>query len=253
VQNAAAGRPAIHLDPQTSGGVRISRSEMAPGSSSIAIGGETWSARGVDLKTLIATVYEVDLRRVEVDNQNPAADARFDVTAAMPSDESWDSIQRRLLAAIEKRFNLDIERQTRTVDVYVLTAPFGPGPQLRVHRVSRPFARAGGGLLQAVSFEGSQPDEEEDAQRISYTGKQCSGVAAGGISATAVTIAEFRRTLEPDLDLPLVDETGLAGGYDFRIAAYRDKQELFQLMREQLGIAVTATQRNETVLAVRAR
>jgi hypothetical protein len=49
-----------------------------------------------------------------------------------------------------------------------------------------------------------------------------------------------------------VDDTNLTGSYDFRIGSYRDQQELFKLMQEQLGLAVVPAQRKVIVLAVRA-
>jgi uncharacterized protein (TIGR03435 family) len=92
----------------------------------------------------------------------------------------------------------------------------------------------------------------QDESRISYAGKECSGVAAGGISASAATIPDFRRTLEPELDRLLVDDTHLTGSYDFQIGTYRSQQELFELLRAQLGIVAAPTHRSVTVLAVRA-
>jgi uncharacterized protein (TIGR03435 family) len=92
----------------------------------------------------------------------------------------------------------------------------------------------------------------DDMQQITFIGKECSGVSSGaGITMSAETIAEFRRTLEPDMDRLLIDETGLAGNFDFAIGGYANRNELFKLMREQLGIVVTAAERKVDVLAVR--
>jgi uncharacterized protein (TIGR03435 family) len=82
-------------------------------------------------------------------------------------------------------------------------------------------------------------------------GKDCSGVNSGGITVEGGTIAEFRRTLEPDLDRVLVDETKLHGSYDFKIGMYANQTQLFELMRVGLGLVVTPEQRKVTVLAVR--
>jgi uncharacterized protein (TIGR03435 family) len=91
----------------------------------------------------------------------------------------------------------------------------------------------------------------DDAEQITYVGKDCSGVSSGGIAVSAGTIADFTHTLEPDLDRVLVDETKLAGSYDFQIGNYTNEQELFKLLHDQLGLVVTPAQRKVTVLAVR--
>jgi uncharacterized protein (TIGR03435 family) len=117
------------------------------------------------------------------------------------------------------------------------------------------------GLLKRVSLDESSADESgaglgpeaDDLQRITYLGKECAGVVTiNGIVAAAESISEFGRTLEPNLDRLLVDDTNLTGSYDFRIGSYRDQQELFKLMQEQLGLAVVPAQRKVIVLAVRA-
>jgi uncharacterized protein (TIGR03435 family) len=99
----------------------------------------------------------------------------------------------------------------------------------------------------------SADETSDDAQQITFLGKDCNGVSSGGITASAETLGEFRRTLEPDLDRLLLDETGLEGSYDFQIGNYRNQQELFQLLREQLGIAVMPERREVSVLTVRPR
>jgi uncharacterized protein (TIGR03435 family) len=220
---------------------------MALGSTSLEIGEALWSARGFDLKTLIAQIYDVDVRRVDFPDE-AAASARYDVSLNLTDEDSQDAIQRRLRDAIEKKFSLAIAAQSRAMDVYVLTAPNGAGPALHPHRASvQPTS--GNPLLKLTSLEGSD-SAADDAQQITYVGKDCSGVGAGGIAATAASIAEFRRTLEPDLDRLLVDDTHLAGSYDFKIGNYSNQRELFRLLRDQLVAA--PAQRIVTVVAVRA-
>jgi uncharacterized protein (TIGR03435 family) len=230
-------------------GVQIALSRMAPGSTSLESGADRWSARGFDLKTLIAQVWDVDARRVDLSDA-AGASARYDVTLALPEEQSWDVTQRLLEEAIEKKFRLTIAPESRLMNVYVLTAPNGPGPALHPHGASAGLT-AGNSLMKLASFDGSE-SATDDAQQITYVGKDCSGVAASGIAGTAASIAEFRRTLEPDLDRVLVDETKLGGSYDFRIGNYSNQQELFQLLRDQLGLVVAAQQREVVVLAARA-
>jgi uncharacterized protein (TIGR03435 family) len=215
---------------------------MAAGSTSMESGADYWSARGFDLETLIAQVYDVDARRVDFPDVDTAS-ARYDVTLRLQQEASAEEMQQLLEDALEKRFGLVIAPESREMQVYVLTAPNGPGPGLRRHAaaVRRASMEKGAG----------DGDPSEDERRIAFAGKECSGVAAGGITATAETIAEFRRTLEPGLDRLLVDDTRLAGSYDFEIGEYRSQSELFALLRERLGLVMVEARRKVTVLVVR--
>ena len=235
--NAAAQSPAQNAPP-----AHIAPSTMPPGSSSLETGNDTWAARGFDLKTLIAQIYDVDPRRVDLpgDTSTPA---RFDLTLNLPQDVDADTIQRLLAEALEKEFHIAITPATRPTDVYAITAPSGPGPSLHPHVPTRPAG------IRRTAIDSAEP-APADAQQITYIGRQCPGISAGGISATAETIPDLRRTLEPILDRLLVDETRLTGSFDFAIGAYSNQQQLFNLLRSQLGLAVAPVRRNITVLAV---
>jgi uncharacterized protein (TIGR03435 family) len=221
---------------------------MKAGSTSIDIASDHWVARGYDLKTLISQMFDVDARRIDfADDGSP--DARWDVTLQLPREVDQDMMQYMLQGALEQKFRLKIAAETKTMDVYVLTAPNGPGAALHRHGAA---GRAGlATLVAAGSVEGSDDAASDDAGQITYFGKNCSGVSSGGIAASAGTMGDFRRTLEPDLDRLLVDETHLAGSYDFKIGNYANENELFKLMHDELGIAVTPAQRKVTVLTVK--
>jgi hypothetical protein len=57
--------------------------------------------------------------------------------------------------------------------------------------------------------------------------------------------------MEHGLDRVLLDETNLAGTFDVQLGAYRSKEELFQLLRDQLGLVVRPAERKVTVVKVR--
>jgi uncharacterized protein (TIGR03435 family) len=215
---------------------------MGANSTSIDVGGDHWIARGFDLKTLIAQVYDVDVRRVDIAD-SVAGDAKYDLSLTLPREVDEVAMQRMLEDALERKFGVSIAAESRALEVYVLTAPDGAGAGLHRHR-------AGG--LTLVAQDSADP-ASEDAEQITFLGKKCEGVSSGGITASAGTLGEFRRTLEPDLDRLLIDETGLQGSYDFAIGKYGNQQELFQLLRDELGIVVTPERRDVTVLAVRPR
>ena len=229
--------------------VHITPTTMQAENTSIETGGDTWSARGYDLKTLIAQVYDVDVRRIELPD-NGMADSRYDMTVWLPVEVDADVMQRLLEDALEKKFKVSIRPESRAMDVYVLSAPNGAGAGLHPHT----FAAEEAGLRKLVADDSASQAGEmggDSAGRITYMGKDCSGVSSGGITVEGGTLADFRRTLEPDLDRVLLDETNLDGSYDFRIANYANKDELFKLLQDQLGLVVTKEQRSVTVLSVR--
>ena len=78
------------------------------------------------------------------------------------------------------------------------------------------------------------------------------GITVGSISVSGGTIEDFCRQLETGLDRKVVDETHLTGHYDFEVArGDRTRDEFFDMLREQLGLAVTPEQRDVTMLVVR--
>jgi uncharacterized protein (TIGR03435 family) len=223
--------------------VHIAPTSMKPGSTSIETGADTWKARGFDVKTLLAQIYDIDVRRVDLPDDGNA-DARYDLTVSLPHEVEQDEMQHLLVSALEKKFGWTVSEESKALDVYVMSAPTGPGSELHRHlSAHRSVAK-----LVAAS---SDDDAMDDAEQITYVGKDCSGVSSGGIAVSAGTIADFTHTLEPDLDRVLVDETKLAGSYDFQIGNYTNEQELFKLLHDQLGLVVTPAQRKVTVLAVR--
>jgi len=260
-QMPAAAQPAVALKTLTSAGtpakfqpvlgairidsvnvpfeVKIEPSALASDSSSIEAGADHWAARGYDLKSVIAELFAMDARLVDVPD-DLATNIRYDVSLSAPVELDQDSMQQILIKALNERFGVTIRPETRTMDVYVLTAPDGPASGLKRHVFPRRHGlkRVAGG------------DEEEAGGRITYMGQNCSGMNSGGITVEGGTIADFRRTLEPDLDRVLVDETGLRGSYDFRIGLYANQRQLFELMHVALGLVVTPEQRTVTVLSV---
>ena len=220
--------------------VRIDPSALDSDSSSIEVGGDHFEARGYDLKSVIAELFEMDARLVDVPEEL-ATNVRYDVSLSAPVELDQDSMQQILIHALNERFGVTIKPEKRTMDVYVLTAPDGPASGLNRHV----FPRRNG--LKRVA---ASDDADEAGGRITYMGKDCSGVNSGGITVEGGTIADFRRTLEPDLDRVLVDETGLRGSYDFRIGLYANQRQLFELMHAALGLVVTPEQRTVTVLSV---
>ena len=237
-------RRAVHADHSALPyQVHLDASTLKAGSTSIAIGSDSWSAQGYDLRALIAQVYNVDARRIDLP-EGFGAGARYDLSVDLAADVDPATMQQVLGDAIQKKFGVTIQPESRPMEVYVLTAPNGPGAAM--HRHSFAAQRGRKSLVADGDAEGG-----DGLERITYMGKDCSGVSSGGIDVSGGSMSEFRRTLEPDLDRVLLDETHLAGSYDFKIANYSNQDELFKLLHDQLGLEVVRAERNVTVVTVR--
>jgi uncharacterized protein (TIGR03435 family) len=222
--------------------VHIAPTSLPEGSSSIETGGDSWAAKGYDLRTLIAQIFDVDVRRIDFPNEAVASE-RFDIAVSLPVEVNESTMQHLLADAIQKRFGLHIAPVSEAMNVYVLTAPNGPSTAMKRHVTKISAAEIAG-------FSGA--DADGDAGKITVFGQDCTDKGSNaGISVEASTMSDFRRTLEGDLDRVVLDETHLAGSFDFTVGNYTSQQQLFQLLHDQLGLVVTPMERNVTVLAVR--
>jgi uncharacterized protein (TIGR03435 family) len=118
------------------------------------------------------------------------------------------------------------------VRALVLTAPDGAAAGLRKASVRR-------AALDAVPME------------VTVSGQMCPGVTSTEITAHAANMGALASALEDSLSRPVIDETGLAGRYDFHVPEAHSQEELFRLMESELGIAITETERQVEVLTVR--
>jgi uncharacterized protein (TIGR03435 family) len=200
---------------------------MPAGSVSLRIGGDSWVALGFDLKSLLAEIYEFDPRRIEF-TDSKLADTRYDVNLTTSTEMGADDLQKLAVKALESKLGLSFAHESRAIDVYVLTAPSGTGAAMRPH--------VGGDGTEQFDFEA----------------RHCAGIASGGgIKASNGSMQEFSRQLEPDLDRLLIDETHIAGGFDFSVGAYASQESLFKLLHDQLGLVVVPARRNVSMVVVR--
>jgi uncharacterized protein (TIGR03435 family) len=225
--HVAVRHPAKIEQPAATPEAQIVPTTMPAGQTSIEIDSDRWTARGYNLTMLISQIYGIELKRIDVaDNFDP--NARYDLTLSLPRDMDDAAMQQTLSDALQKKFNIRITPETRAMEVYVMSAPSGPGSQLHRHG-----------------------DAADDAGQITYSGKDCPGVSSHTIQASATTISDFGRALEQDLNAVLVDETKLPGSYDFKLCNYSNTNELLTMLHDQLGLVVKPLERRVTVLKVR--
>lgn len=149
-------------------------------------------------------------------------DGRFDFIVKTPAKEN--EVARHLMRqAVETTFGLTINRESRVMDVYLLTA----GNPVLEHLT--PTASTGG------SYTSSGP---------------------GKIQGINITLERLAWSLENLLQKPVLDETNLTDRYDFELkweAKEReqpDPERLAKAMREQLGLELTPARRPVEVLVV---
>ena len=186
----------------------------------------------------------MDESRIDVP---PALDdgSRYDFVLVLPNPEGWATIENLVQQAIQKHFRLVIARETRSMDVYVVTAPNG----VKAGKLLEP---GGGGVM--TSFRDFQVDTRirplpamRELLREAFSSGQC------GVFGSGTTIADFCKGLEQNLGRLFVDETGLTGIYD-RLELRADDlrfEDVLQALRDQLGLVATRERRDVTMLVVR--
>lgn len=212
-------------------------------------GDDFWSFQGLDLKDVLTLLYDTTPVRIQL----PAAlddGKRYDIAMVLPRPESKASIYNRILRGIEEHFQITLAHDERLMDVYVVTAGDGRPPAAK----ARPddgaaFSRS------STSSVGFQVTLTGSGGGIDELGKMKTvGLADIRSISLEGTVDDFCRTLEQQLDRPVVNETGLEGEFAFRVKAGKGAQNDFlERVREQLHLSVAPAQRRVQVVAVKAR
>jgi hypothetical protein len=86
-------------------------------------GGDSWqSFQGYELRAIISELYSITPIRIEL----PASledGRRYDFSLVLPQAESRERMYERFRLAVQDYFHLTATRQSRMMDVYVVTAP----------------------------------------------------------------------------------------------------------------------------------
>ena len=159
---------------------------------------------------------------------------RYDISAKAPGPAGDVELRKMLQALLSERFQLSVREESRQLPVYVMTVA-------QVRAELKPAA-------------GSAPATMRPGQ--------------GALEFRNTSMAEFAESLANrplTVDRPVVDKTGLAGGYDFSLkfadsvdglkSALEDVdrgigQSLFSVIREQLGLKLEAQKSALPVLVI---
>ena len=164
--------------------------------------------------------------------------ARYEVLAKIPSGATAEQVNIMLQNLLAERFELKLHHETRTLQVYTLTVDKN-GPKMQPASDATAIKQAAPGAPIVPDREGyvPLPSGQTGVIGISKDGH----VRLTGYHATMAQLIPFL----PDLDHPLVDETGLTGEYNFRLdfasarGAAPDTDpapSIFSALPEQLGL-----------------
>lgn len=192
----------------------------------IAIEGQT-------VNHLLLFAYGVHPKQI-VDGPSWFATDRYDIDGVPdvegePSLKQWQGIVKKLLA---ERFQLSFHQEKRELAVYAITVAKG-GPK----------------LTRSKGDPNRLGEENDDSHRGQTTMK-----------VTNMSMAAFTLIMQAFVDRPVVDQSGLAGRWDFQLTWTRDESRvpadanaapgLFTAIQEQLGLKLDATRAPADVFAI---
>jgi uncharacterized protein (TIGR03435 family) len=217
---AYAQSPEVTISPSTFKG-EPSSGTMQPNS---------FAARGFTLQQMVARLYKVTQSRVVM----PASldsKQRYDFALITPGPEDDAALDGRIEQAIRSRFGIAIGREKRLEDVYVMTAPHGPSPGMKM----LPAAK----VLPA-------PSSSSESSGVTVT--------TTSISANNAAMEDISQMLEQHLQRIVLDESGLNGRYEFEIKGIaRGADSFLRALHDQLGLDLTPARREIEMVIVTAR
>ncbi|WP_158821069.1 TIGR03435 family protein [Granulicella sp. S156] len=206
-----------------------------------------WITQGYELQGLVGMLYDYAATRIEFEDPE-LAQQRYDVALVLPNEEDEAAMKESIRIALQRELGLLITRDVRRRDVYIVTAPHGPGPKLRESRDMGGFT-ATHSLVTVLS--GKSAPTREDIEQLQLSKRANEGIAVDSISISSGTITEFCSTLEQSLDRPVVDESQLQGRYSFELRREKlSRDQFFERIQKELGLLVSPGEREVAMLIV---
>lgn len=163
-----------------------------------APGGERYVASGVTLRLMITVAYRIKDSQV-IGGPPWAANDRYDMNAKAERPSTVEELHLMLQDLLADRFKLQFHRETKQLPVYALALDKGGPAKLQPHD-----AQSAGDPWIDVAF--TNPGEP---------GATISAPSKMSWHATTAPMEYFAWRLSLMLDRPVIDQTGLKGGYDF--------------------------------------
>lgn len=191
-------------------------------------GGQTYVATNVPVMLIIRLMYHLNNSQIS-GGPDWLSTGLYDIEAKADGPHSLDDLHVMFQHLLEDRFKLQYHKETKILPSYVLTEEKS-GPKLT---------------------ENHSPENFDIPIR---------NLAFGSIQATHSSMSYFSWFLSQNLNKPVVDQTGLAGFYDFKLnwtpelppgVAERAAEEgrtlptangpdIFTALREQLGLRLAS-------------
>ena len=215
--------------------------------------GGRYIATNVPLGMLIRNAFELQESQL-AGLPDWAASERFDITAKAeqdiaPTTQKPSPIQLMLQSLLQERFGFKAHTETRDLpgDALVVARSDGKlGPQMKQSNVDC------AALAAARRAGGSPPPPLAPGER-----RPCSmRMGRGTLTAGSMTMANLAGTLSSAVQRMVVDQTGLAGGFDFDLTYSMEQSadasgpSIFTAVQEQLGLKLDAVRLPTEVLVI---
>jgi uncharacterized protein (TIGR03435 family) len=194
-----------------------------------------------ELEPMVAYAYHVERGYpLEGDLSLPDGWNWYDVDAKVAGSPSDDEIRLMFQTLLEVRFKLKVHRETKELPVYSLTRT-KKGPKLKEWTESAPPQRIiGRAVPDGIVANFSSPEDPHH------------------IVGRKVPIAKLASYLTRTLQIPVTDETNLAGDFDFELTwdsdapplAPPDPALVAAVLQEQLGLKLEKVKRPVEILVV---
>jgi uncharacterized protein (TIGR03435 family) len=167
------------------------------------------------LKDLVQNAYGV--KDYQVTGADWMSTQRFEISAKIPDGASKDQAPEMLQTLLKERFKLTVHSEKKDHPVYALVVGKS-GAKLKAAEVD-PDAAAPGDPGKAPS----PPAGPGGGRGGGGRGMNMQMTPNGGhVEAKAVTVAAFAEMISRFLDRPVVDQTAIAGDYDFAVDISQD-------------------------------
>jgi uncharacterized protein (TIGR03435 family) len=199
--------------------------------SSNGINGATYRAVAITLMDLVTDAYGI--QEMQVSGEPGWADSdHYDIEAKAGGDGAltWDRARPMLQSMLAERFKMKARREMKEVAAYDLV----------------------------VAKQGPKFKENTDPAAHARMGTSAS-LAGIHVRATKATMARLTIQLSINAGRPVVDKTGLNGGYDFNLAWAPDNSPaaidgstptLFTALQEQLGLKLESSRTMQEMLVI---
>lgn len=171
----------------------------APGTTGaglVAITPDRASYRGITLKSLLMHAY--DLEWFQISGPAWIESERYDVLATIPEGATKEDVPVMLQQLLAERFRLTLHSETMGHQGYVLRIGKG-GPKLQ---------------LSTGPQKSDTPADPSASRRVDWIRRQTRGDGSVVETLHGATMLAFATHLSDELQVPVIDSTGLSGKFD---------------------------------------